>query len=465
MVLEGTYRIERMIGRGAMSTLYEASHLRLSRRFAVKILSPSLAVHAEALARFRREADVTSALGHLNILDVVDFNQTPDGTSFIVMELLEGEDLGQRLERVERLELPAAVSIFRQVASAVAAAHDKGIVHRDLKPPNIYLCRRAGRDDFVKVVDFGISKVLTEAEMTQTDVILGSPAHMAPEQAAGRPSQVDARSDVYALGAILFEMLTGQPPILDEALPVLLEKILHEPAPLLSSCRDDLPAELDAVVARALAKAREERFQTMAEFAAAVERAVGGSLDAAAAAFALDACIGFEPQQQASASGLFAARTEVSEPPAGWDVSTEVERPTAVDRPVRKVLPSVAEEVEPDALTQVDVERPTVPKPRPAAGASGAGAPSSRPGGRLREEAGGPSSRPAGPLREEAGGRRQRGAGVAPPAEPAEPDEDLEPPRPSERRDTFVTPFAIGAACSAVLIVAGFLLLRLAGCT
>jgi serine/threonine-protein kinase len=275
LVLQGTYRIERPITSGGMGTLYEASHLRLSRRFAVKILSPTMAVHPEALKRFQREADVTSALGHPNILEVVDFNKTEDGIPYIVMELLEGEDLGQRLERVERLSLAEAGGIFSQVASALTAAHAQGIVHRDLKPPNIFLCRRAGRDDFVKVVDFGISKVLgNDVNMTRTNVILGSPAHMAPEQAAGRPSEVDERSDIYALGAILYEMLSGQPPLMEETLPKLLDLVLTvDPAPL-RSLRPEVPAAIEAAVARALRKRREDRFQTMPEFADSVERAL-----------------------------------------------------------------------------------------------------------------------------------------------------------------------------------------------
>jgi eukaryotic-like serine/threonine-protein kinase len=181
-VLHDTYRIDRLLGEGGMGAVYAASHLRLARRFAIKMLFPAVAEHPEAMARFKREAEVTSALGHPNIVEVIDFYHMPDGTPYLVMELLEGEDLGARLLRTGRLPLDEAASILRQATSGLQAAHQLGIIHRDLKPQNIFLCRRREGGSLVKVVDFGISKVLgSRSSMTKTHALLGTPNYMAPE--------------------------------------------------------------------------------------------------------------------------------------------------------------------------------------------------------------------------------------------------------------------------------------------
>ncbi len=275
-IIQDTYRIEKLIGEGGMGAVYEAAHLRLARRFAVKLLYPAVAKHPEALARFQREAQVTSALGHPHILEVIDFNHTPDGAPYIIMELLAGEDLAARLRRQLRLEPPAVASILRQAASALQAAHEQGIVHRDLKPNNIFLCRRGKRDDFVKVVDFGVSKVLgAQGGLTSTQALIGTPFYMSPEQAEQRSGEVDLRADIYALGVIIFEALTGRPPFAADSIPQLLFKVAYHEAPLLRSLRPDLPAALDAVVARALAKQREERWASAGELAAAFKAALG----------------------------------------------------------------------------------------------------------------------------------------------------------------------------------------------
>ena len=264
LVLQDTYRIEHLLGEGGMGAVYQAAHLRVNRRFAVKMLSPSVARNPDALARFKREALVTSSLDHPHILEVMDFNTTPEGVPYIIMELLSGEDLAKRLERVRRLELDQAVSICVQATSALAAAHEHGIIHRDLKPSNIFLCKHADSENYAKVVDFGISKVLgSNSGLTRTRSVMGTPCYMSPEQAESRSAEVDARSDVYAMGTILYEMLGGLPPFIADTIPSLLYKVVHEEPVPLSNHRPDLPGAMVAVVEKALCKEPGDRFNSM----------------------------------------------------------------------------------------------------------------------------------------------------------------------------------------------------------
>jgi serine/threonine-protein kinase len=208
-VLEGAYRIERLLGEGGMGAVYEATHLRLGKRMAVKVMARELAANSEALARFHREAVVTSGLGHPHIVQVFDFSTTPTGEPFLAMEFLEGEDLDHRLRRVGRLPAASVVHITKQVASALAATHAKTIVHRDLKPANIYLLEVAGETDFVKVLDFGISKVrAATTKLTQSTAVMGTPNYMSPEQALGKVDEIDERTDQWALACIAWECLS-----------------------------------------------------------------------------------------------------------------------------------------------------------------------------------------------------------------------------------------------------------------
>jgi serine/threonine protein kinase len=212
-LLEGAYRVFRTIGEGGMGTVYEGLQLRLNKRVAIKVMSRELAANPEALARFRREAEVTSSIGHPHIVHVTDFGSTPTGEPFMVMEFLDGEDLESRLRRVGRLPPASALHVVKQVASALTATHQQGIVHRDLKPANIYLLNVAGEVDFVKVVDFGISKVRAAVtRLTQASVVMGSPQYMSPEQALGRVDEIDLRTDEWALATITWEMVSGRCP-------------------------------------------------------------------------------------------------------------------------------------------------------------------------------------------------------------------------------------------------------------
>ena len=268
-VLQGTYRIHRLIGEGGMGAVYEASHTRVHKKFAVKLLNEKAAANAEALARFEREAMVTSALGHENILEVLDFNKTDDGTPYIIMELLHGEDLGTRIERSGRLPLAQVRSIFIQAADGLQAAHDSEVVHRDLKPQNLFLSRKGKKEDVVKIVDFGISKVLGgETKLTHTQVAMGTPCYMSPEQALEQSAEVDQRSDIFSMGSILYEMLSGRPPFVGDRIAKIMFSVAYQEARPLTELRLDVPPRWIKAVERAMAKKPAERFDTVDAFAA-----------------------------------------------------------------------------------------------------------------------------------------------------------------------------------------------------
>jgi serine/threonine-protein kinase len=275
-VLGDTYVLGRQINRGGMGDVFEATHARLPGRYAVKVLRSDLMGNREAFARFCREAEVMSELRHPNVVQIYDFNTTADGRPYFVMEHLEGRDLETRLVQSGPLPLPAAVRVVESVASALAIAHAHGIVHRDLKPANIFLVTIGGQiDELVKVLDFGISKIRSSGTLLSSPTdMLGSPAYMSPEQARGA-SEVDGRSDQFALGAITFRMLTGYDPFTGDDIASLLYQVVHEEAPPLARY---LPAHWDtralqAVLDRALAKDPAQRFGGMMELARAFEAA------------------------------------------------------------------------------------------------------------------------------------------------------------------------------------------------
>lgn len=277
-VLAETYRLERLLGEGGMGVVYEASHSRLGRSFAVKMLYPEVAANTEAVSRFEREARVTSELGHRSIVEIIDFNRTTQGEPYIVMELLSGEDLEHRLARDGRLSLEICTQVVRQVASALSSAHEHGVIHRDLKPSNVFICDDdlPGEGSRVKVLDFGISKVVGAASaITRTRFTMGTPGYMSPEQAEGRSREVDQRTDVFSLGAILYEMLGGHPPFEGESIPTVLYKIVHEDPRPLRQLDPGLPPALEALVGRALAKSKERRFDSMGELLGAWDAALG----------------------------------------------------------------------------------------------------------------------------------------------------------------------------------------------
>jgi serine/threonine-protein kinase len=250
-----------------MGAVYEATHLRLPKRFAVKFLQRDLPKDKEAFARFQREAEIASSLGNRHIAEVVDFNAMPDGSPYMVMEYLEGEDLSTRLRTSGRVGLLRAVDLCGQITSGLGAAHKRGIVHRDLKPENIFLCPSDDGADFVKLLDFGISKIRgAQKTLTGDMMMLGTPAYMSPEQARGDVKNIDERTDVYALGAVMFETLAGRPAFDGESVYAILMKIANELPPALQDYLNDVPGEIDAVLRRAMSKSPADRQPNVAEF-------------------------------------------------------------------------------------------------------------------------------------------------------------------------------------------------------
>ena len=273
-VLGGTYEITRLIGKGGMGAVYEAKHLRLpGKKVAIKVLLAGIATDSEAYARFRREAEIASRLGHPNIVEVLDFNTLDDGTPYLVLEMLSGESLATRLV-TGKMSLPAVLSIARQIGSALHTAHQSGVVHRDLKPDNIFLCPRdvdGDLVDHVKILDFGISKIRgSQTVLTQEATILGTPQYMAPEQATGKNQQVDARTDIFALGAIVFEMLCGKPAFSGNTLAEVIFQVVYQPPQALPELQQAAPEPVVAAVVRAMAKNADERFADMAQFVEAL---------------------------------------------------------------------------------------------------------------------------------------------------------------------------------------------------
>jgi serine/threonine protein kinase len=265
--LGGRYHIRRLCGEGAMGRVYEAQHIDIGRRVAIKVLHARFHHSADLVERFRREARAASKIGHPNIVDVTDSGTTPDGAFYFVMEFLEGQNLEELIAKNGALRVERALLVAAQIARALEAAHAAEVIHRDLKPANIMLVNRHDEDDFVKVLDFGISKDLdmaVGAALTRPDVAIGTPVYMAPEQAAGKTA--DALTDVYAVGGLLYEMLTGAPPCAgDDAMEVLQRKATEEPRPI-GDLRPDLPREVQKLVMRALARNPADRHWSMTAF-------------------------------------------------------------------------------------------------------------------------------------------------------------------------------------------------------
>jgi serine/threonine-protein kinase len=259
-VLEGQYRIERPLGRGGMATVYLARDVRHDRPVAIKLLEPEMTTPRTA-ERFLREINITAKLQHPHILTLID-SGARDGLVYYVMPHVEGESLRERLQWERQCEVGIAAAIGRQVATALAYAHDQGVIHRDVKPENILLS--AGQ---AMLADFGIARAIWDSGrqvITVAGETLGTPGYLSPEQAMGSPD-VDARADLYSLGCVLFEMLAGRPPFEAETIGRVIQKHLAEPAPRVVTFRAAVPAALDEIVATALAKDPADRFQRAAE--------------------------------------------------------------------------------------------------------------------------------------------------------------------------------------------------------
>ena len=278
-VLGGTYEIVRCIGSGGMGAVYEARHLRLEgRRVAVKVLLREVAESEESFARFRREAEIGARLGHPHIVAVTDFDKLDDGSPYLVMELLAGEDLSRRMGR-GRVPETLTYRVVREVGGALAAAHKQGIVHRDLKPHNVFLVKveeGEGVVEHCKVLDFGISKIAAAATVITRDAaVLGTPRYMAPEQALGKNDEIDGRTDQFALATVIYELLTGKPAFAADSSTAVLYKVVYEPAPPLREVAPQVPDEVCTAIERAMSKAPADRFPDMTSFVNAVLAGAG----------------------------------------------------------------------------------------------------------------------------------------------------------------------------------------------
>ena len=273
-VLGGRYRLGEHIGIGGYGAVFDAYDERLDKRVAVKILSPAVTQDAEVVARFEREAIAASRVRHECIVDVTDFDVDPAGTSFIVMEYLDGSDLSDVIDDDGPLEPARALAIAAQCASALTAAHASGILHRDLKPANIFLVSSPSRSDFVKIIDFGISKITNAdghySNVTSASKVVGTPFYMPPEQARGQ--KLDGRTDVYALGIILFEMLTDERPFIGASALEILTNAMNNPRVAPSTRRPELGdiAGIDDLVLGAISVDRNKRFDSMEAFGEAI---------------------------------------------------------------------------------------------------------------------------------------------------------------------------------------------------
>jgi serine/threonine-protein kinase len=266
-LLDGRYRIVRLLGEGGMGAVYLASHVGLGRDVAIKFLHAEFISREDIVGRFHREAQAAAAIRHKNIIEVFDVGMSTHGEPFLVMEYLEGESLAGLLKRVGPLGLGAACAVMEPALQALQAAHRKGIVHRDLKPDNIFLAYQEGEPPVVKIIDFGISK-FTQGDpdkwRTRTGAVMGTPAYMSPEQARGS-SGLDHRTDLYSMGTILFEMLTGALPYAGTNFAEYLSAMLVDEPRAPQSVYADFPVEAEPLVLKALAKSPDQRFQNAAE--------------------------------------------------------------------------------------------------------------------------------------------------------------------------------------------------------
>src|SRR6266850_1475130 len=267
-ILAGKYRIEERLSEGGMGTVYRGTHVLMDKTVAVKVLRTSLAADEKIVARFSREARAASRISHPNALSVTDFGEDEGGIVFLVMEYLSGKTLKEVIRDEGPMPLARVVEITRQVGGALQAAHGQGVVHRDLKSDNIMLLSSSGTD-YAKVLDFGIAKIQEpEGEynpgLTAPDLVIGTPQYMSPEQCSQSPD-IDARSDIYSLGVILYELLVGHVPFTGGSPTEIMLKHLQQPAPSVLDERDDLPPAIGRVVARALEKGPQDRYQSVGE--------------------------------------------------------------------------------------------------------------------------------------------------------------------------------------------------------
>ncbi|HMG72871.1 MAG TPA: protein kinase [Pyrinomonadaceae bacterium] len=278
--LAGKYLIEQLIKRGGMGAVYRGKHVMMDKTVAIKVLRPSLAGDDVVVARFSREAKAASRISHPHAVSVTDFGEAENGVVFLVMEYLDGQTLKEVIRNEGQMPLDRAVEIVRQVSGALDAAHKQGVVHRDLKSDNIMLSQTNG-GDWAKVLDFGIAKIqqpegARDNDITAANLVIGTPQYMSPEQCS-QTGPIDARSDVYSLGVIVYEMLAGRVPFTGDSPTVIMMKQVQDDPPSVLSARPDLPAGVDNLIKRALAKQPIDRFQTAGALCEALTQAAAGA--------------------------------------------------------------------------------------------------------------------------------------------------------------------------------------------
>ncbi|MRG94486.1 serine/threonine-protein kinase [Polyangium spumosum] len=282
----GKYKVLRLIARGGMGSVYEALNTSIGKRVAMKFVDPELARNDDAVLRFQREAAAASAVESAHIVTIFDSGSTDDGQPFIVMELLRGEDLGHRIKRLGRLDLEPALDVVAQLLRGLCRAHEAGIVHRDLKPDNVFLAARDDETDFVKILDFGISKVrrtggVPEKTITRQGTVLGTPFYMSPEQSQALPD-VDERTDLWSVGAILYECLSGRPPHEGQSYEQVIVNICTKAAPDVRTWNPEVPESVARFLGKALKRNRDKRFANAREMLEALGAASGSLLPARA---------------------------------------------------------------------------------------------------------------------------------------------------------------------------------------
>jgi serine/threonine protein kinase len=279
-ILDDSYRIVEVLATGGMGEVYRAVHLRLPRPLAIKTLHPEFAARQERVARFCREACVLAQLRHPNIVQVLDFNVSPSGVPYLAMELIDGQDLRAALDQGRRFDAAEVTSIVRQVASALDAAHAAGVIHRDLKPENVVLVPAPGQRPVVKVIDFGLSLPEGGGRLTGDRAIFGTPDYMAPEQAQGLREQIDGRTDQFALAALAHTLLTGETPFWRETPVAILYAVVHEDPAGIPTATSWKTRPVERVLARGMARDRDDRYRSVLAFADAFEEALieGGAL-------------------------------------------------------------------------------------------------------------------------------------------------------------------------------------------
>jgi serine/threonine protein kinase len=360
-LLDGRYRIDALIGSGGMGRVYRGEHTGIGRAVAIKVLHHDLHRNREAAQRFQREAIASGRLDHPNIVNIYDFGVLPDGACYLVMELLEGETLGERLEREGRIPWREALEILRGVLLGLRHAHDRGVVHRDIKPDNVYLARKDG-DLIIKILDFGIAKLRAgsadDPASTRAGLTVGTPAYLSPEQAVG--GEITPASDLYSASIVLYEMIAGRGPFEDKDPLAMLGAHVSRPAPPLAEAAPgvEVPPGLEAVLQAGLVKAAAERIRTAQEYIALLDRVLASM------------------RRFRTAPVVPAAAPE----PAGPAVAGTVE-PLPGDPPIAS--PSAA----PDQSVVISIEAaPTLPGAEPQPAAAGAGPPAA-PGHELPPQA------------------------------------------------------------------------------